>query len=181
MADVTVFVDDAVLGRLPGVCARDGVPTTDRMRISEEVGRDNRLGILWLLFLVGPMGWIVLIFVVPRSSGEHLVVELPYSEAAHNRIVEGRRLRNTGLFMGFAVTIGLLFLTAWARLGSLGAMLIVATVAVAAGVALRGMWRIAMASVNVELDASRRWVTLRGVHPAFAAACRDQRSRQYQS
>jgi hypothetical protein len=29
------------------------------------------------------------------------------------------------------------------------------------------------AMVSVSLDASRRWVTLRGVHPAFATACRD--------
>ena len=34
--------------------------------------------------------------------------------------------------------------------------------------------RLTKASVGVDLDASRRWVTLRRVHPDFAAACRDQ-------
>lgn len=181
MAEVNVFVDDAVLGRLPDLCAKDGVPTTDRMRMSEEIGDTNRLGILWLLFFAGPLGWIIMFFLASRSSGEQLTVELPFSEAAYRRFVEGRHLRDRGVLAGVAISLGLLFLTAWARLGGVGAILIVATLAVASGVVVTGAWRMATTSVTIDLDASRRWVTLRRVHPAFAAACKDQRARQHQS
>jgi hypothetical protein len=34
MAEVTVFVDDAVLGRLPDICALDGVPASGRLRVT---------------------------------------------------------------------------------------------------------------------------------------------------
>ncbi len=181
MADVTVFVDDAVLGRLPGVCVNDGVATTSRLRISEEIGGSNRLGILWLLFFAGPLGWIVLLFLATRSSGERLAVEVPFSEAAYDRYVQARRLRTGAVVVGVAATVGLLWLTAWANLGELGA--IVTLVAAFAGIAtfFTAEWRISLNSIRVDLDASRRWVTLRRVHPAFASACEEQRARQYQT
>jgi len=180
MAEVNVFVDDAVLGRLPAVCARDGVFTTSKFRIVSEIGRSNRLGILWLLFFAGPFGWIALVFLSTRSSGEHLAVELPYSEAAYGRFVTARRLRNNAAIIGASVGVGLLFLTAQARLGEAGAMLILATLVVTVTLVARASWEMGRESIGVDLDASRRWVTLHGVHPAFAAACQEQRGRQYQ-
>jgi hypothetical protein len=55
-------------------------------------------------------------------------------------------------------------------------VLVVAVAAVA--VALAAEWRLGRQAVRVELDASRRWVTLGNVHPAFARAVRvDQRHR----
>jgi hypothetical protein len=174
MAEVTVFVDDAVTGRLPDICAKDGVFASGRFRIVEEIGQSNRLGILWLLLLVGPIGWIVLLFLVARDSGEHLAVELPYSDAAYGRFAAARRLRTGGLAVCLLGTVTLLVLSAWAHLGAAGGVLTLALLipaVVAMGVA---GWRVHGASVDVGLDASRRWVTLRRVHPAFAAACQEQ-------
>ena len=47
MSEATVFVDDAVRGTLPDICAKDGVPATGRFRMTTEVGRSNRIGRLW--------------------------------------------------------------------------------------------------------------------------------------
>jgi hypothetical protein len=174
MAEVTAFVDDAVTGRLPDICAKDGVPATGRFRIVEEIGRSNRLGVLWLLLLTGPLGWIVLLFLASRDSGERLAVELPYSDAAYARFVGARRLRSGALAVCLLGTVGLLVLGASAHLGPAGIVLtlgLVAPAVVAVGVA---EWRMHGASVDVALDASRRWVTLGRVHPAFVAACEEQ-------
>lgn len=174
MAEVTVFVDDAVTGRLPGVCAKAGVPASGRLRIVQEIGRSNRLGILWLLLLMGPLGWIALLFLASRDAGERLAVEVPYSDSAYEMIVGARRLRNGALLVGALGAIGLLLLAVWAHLGQAGVLLmlvVAASAIVAAGIA---EWRLQRASVEVALDASRRWVTLRGVHPAFVAACQAQ-------
>ncbi len=42
-ATTTVLIDDAVLGRLPRVCGKDGVSTDDRRTINNDVGA-GRLG-----------------------------------------------------------------------------------------------------------------------------------------
>ena len=178
MASATVFVDDAVLGRLPGICAQDGVATTSRFRIVEEIGGSARLGILWLLVLAGPLGWIVLLFLAGRDSGDHLAVEVPYSEAAYDRFVKGRHLRNGAIALGAVAVIGILWLTAWANLGGSGVLLVFVSLVSTTATALVGEWRMRSNLVGVSLDASRRWVTLTNLHPAFAAACRDQRDSQ---
>jgi hypothetical protein len=46
----------------------------------------------------------------------------------------------------------------------------VAVFALALGSALVVQWLISTEAVVVRLDASRRWVTLAGVHPSFARA-----------
>jgi hypothetical protein len=171
MAEVTVFVDEAVMGRLPDICAKDGVPASGRLRVIQEIGRSNRLGILWLLVLVGPIGWIALLFLASRDAGERLAVELPYSDSAYERIVGARKLRSGALLVGVLGVGALLLLAAWAHLGRTGALLIVALVIPAMVAAVVAEWRLQRATVEVALDASRRWVTLRGVHPAFVAAC----------
>ena len=52
------------------------------------------------------------------------------------------------------------------------ALLIAGGVAVVSLVTMvMGSFRFERASVGVSLDASRRWVTLSNVHPAFVAAC----------
>ena len=177
MAEVAVFVDDAVLGRLAQVCTKRGTPTCSRLRVVEEVGRTNRLGILWLLVLAGPLGWVVLLVLSSRDVGERLTVELPFSDAAYAELVAARSLRNRALACGLAVTVALLLLTGWAQLGSAGLVLAaLAGLATVAGTVL-AEWRIGRGSVGVSLDASRRWVTLDGVHPDFAAACRERQLR----
>jgi hypothetical protein len=57
---------------------------------------------------------------------------------------------------------------------------VVAATVAAAAVALAADRRIRQQRVEVELDASRRWVTLRNVHPAFAAAVRVDQQRRHQ-
>lgn len=67
--------------------------------------------------------------------------------------------------------IGLLLLTAWAQLALGGFVLTLGFIGAATVVLVTADYRLGKASVGVRLDASRRWVTLGGVHPAFAAAC----------
>ena len=174
MAEVTVFVDDAVRGRLPDICAKSGVPARGRLRITEEIGRSNRLGILWLLLFLGPPGWIIFLFLGSSSAGEHLDVDVPFSDAAYERFTSARRLKNTALVAGSLGGIFLLFLTAWAGLGLSGFVLAAGVIVVAFVGAIVGEFQLGRASVGVRLDASRRWVTLRGVHPTFVSACAEQ-------
>ena len=180
MAEVTVFVDNAVLGRLPDICAKDSVPATGRFRIVEEIGRSNRLGVLWLLLFAGPLGWIVMLALAGRDQGERLAVELPYSDAAYARYTAGRRLRNGAGAVGAFGGLGLLYLTLLAGLGLAGFVLTLAAVVGAIVAAMVGEYRMGQASVGVALDGSRRWVTLRGVHPLFVAACEEQKTQQHQ-
>ncbi|HZM43175.1 MAG TPA: hypothetical protein VFB94_28860 [Acidimicrobiales bacterium] len=62
----------------------------------------------------------------------------------------------------------------------LGALALLATLVVCVIGALVAEWRVGQASVAVDLDASRRWVTLRGVAPEFAEAVRARQSRSDQ-
>ncbi len=175
MADVTVFVDRAVQGDLPGVCVVDGVDTVDSLIVHQEVGDGARLGVAWLLLLAGPLGWLGLLVVALSRSGrgEILTVRLPYSEAAYARRRAARRQQRIGWgLVAVAAVAGLVLANAAVRTG-------VTPLAIAAAVALaayglvevvRGAWRIGRATPSVDLDASRRWVTLRSVHPRFAAA-----------
>jgi len=178
-----VFVDDAVRGTLPGVCVKDGVPTSDLMTVRDELGDRAGLGVAWLLLLLGPLGWLGLLLVsISRSGrGEVLAVQLPLAEPAYERLRAARRLRRLatgGGVIGFVLGLGSIAsydpaspsAFQWQLLG------LVAAAVVAGGVigALLAEHRIGSGSVRVDLDASRRWVTLSGVHPAFAAACQAQ-------
>jgi len=174
MARATVFVDDAVLGRLPALCAKGGVPTADRLRLVEEVGQAARLGVLWLLLLAGPLGWLLLAVLAGRSRGERLEVEVPFSAEAYGRLRAARRARRVALAAGGLAVVGLVWLAAAAGPGPAGVVVALLALAGAAVAALAAGWRLDAASVGVELDASRRWVTLTGVHPAFAAACQER-------
>jgi hypothetical protein len=170
MAAVTVFVDRAVLGRLPPVCVKDGVPTTDRLTFTQDVSGPSGLGVAWLLVLAGPLGWIGLfvISVMRSGGGGMLTVTVPFSEAAYRRGARARRARiQAGLVFAGAAVAGLLALflrTTDGRLLALG----LAVVAVGALVkVVRESVHLSRLAVRVFLDASRRWVTLSGVHPNF--------------
>jgi hypothetical protein len=175
MADVTVFVDRAVQGDLPRVCVIDGVDTADSLAVRQEIGDGASLGVAWLLLLAGPLGWIGLLVVALYRSGraEVLTVRLPYSAAAYARLQEARRQRRIGWgLVAAGIVAGLV--VAVAGLWTAFATLVIGA-AVAAGAwglveVARSWWRLPRLSVGVELDASRRWVTLRSVHPRFAAA-----------
>ena len=178
MAEVTVFVDDAVLGLLPRVCSKRGTPTGSRLRTVEEVGRSNRLGVLWLLVLAGPLGWIALLFLASRDAGEHLAVEVPLSDEAYDELAAAERLRRLAVVGGIGAVVALLLLGSWAQLQATGVVLLAGAVVVTLVAVLVAERRIDRASIGVSLDASRRWVTLSGVHPAFVAACREQQAER---
>ena len=181
MADVTVFVDDAVLGRLPDVCAKDGTYTDDRLTLRQELGGSGGLGILWLLILVGPVGWLALVIIsFVRGSGGMLTVTLPFSEGAYERLVRSRRQRwpwgITTVVLGFATVVYLLN-----TIGDYQSFLRT-ILGVVAGLIfficlfgwMKSVARFRKATVDMDLDASRRWVTLSRVHPDFVAAVQRQ-------
>ena len=178
MATVTVFVDDAVLGRLPPVCVKDGTWTNDRLTYTQDVGGRTGLGVAWLLVLAGPLGWIGLfIIAATRPNNELLTVTLPFSEAAHLRLKQAQRARAQAMGVMVAALVAafasLLFRTTDFRL------LALALAVVAAGALVKVIMetnRANKAVVRLSLDASRRWVTLSGVHPDFEATIqRDRR------
>jgi len=186
MAHVAVFVDDAVRGTLPGVCVKDGVATADQMVVRDEVGDRAVLGLAWLLLLAGPLGWLgLLIMSTARSGrGEVLTVQVPMSEQAYQRLLAGRRLRRRAVLVG--VLGGLLALVAltssnrttgdafqWRALGLIAALAVVGAILTL----FIADHRLRNATVQVDLDASRRWVTLSRVHPAFVAACQAYEQR----
>ena len=83
MASAMVFVDDAVLGHLPPVCAKTGEATTDHLILTVPVGGSEGLGIAWLLLLAGPLGWLGLVVLQLTRRSETLTVRLPFCDAAY--------------------------------------------------------------------------------------------------
>lgn len=186
MAQVTVFIDDAVRGSLPAVCVKDGVATTDQLVVRDELGDRASLGVAWVLVLLGPLGWIglLLISISRGARGEVLTVQVPMSEAAYQRLRAARRLGRNTLIVG-AVSTVIALMTLGSAVGSADAPAS-RTIALLACLTLVGAiitrfvadHRGRGATIAVDLDASRRWVTLSRVHPAFAAACQAQEQRQ---
>jgi hypothetical protein len=171
MASATVFVDDAVRGTLPGVCVKDGIPTGDHLTVQQVVEGGAGLGIAWLLVLAGPPGWIALLAIgsFRGGRGDVLVAQVPMSEAAYGRLLGARRQRLRTVLAVIGGLVGSLVLSASidANLLPLFLVSLVGGV-VAIGVASH---RVDQASVVIGIDASRRWVTVADVHPAFSAAC----------
>ncbi len=168
MAAVSVFVDDAVRGRLPLVCAKSGEPADLVVRVRHTVGNGLR-GWAWLLVLFGPPGWLALLVVLLLApADEHLTVRVPHSRAAYDRERLLERLRLAAFGLGLAAALAAL---AGRGMFPLLWLALVAAFFVAA-VALHAM--ISFQAVRVSLDASRRWVTLSGVHPAFVRAVEER-------
>jgi hypothetical protein len=166
MASVEVFVDDAVRGRLPAVCAATGAPADGRLRIDQVTGG---LAAAWLLIFLGPLGWIVLVVLAVTSRREVLRVRLPWSEVAADR--ERRLVRTRLVSICSAIGFALLLVLRWVPL--LDPLWAIAVVA--GGVAtVVSQFRLSRQTVHIHLDASRRWVTLTNVHPTFAKAVEHQ-------
>lgn len=125
---------------------------------------------------LGPPGWVVLCGVLLFFPGqEHLTVRVPQTEAAYRRERLLERSRLAAFVVGTATLVyGILqpglFPALWLALG--GACLV-------AGAALHVMVR--RQAIGVGLDASRRWVTLSGVHPDFVRAVEQQESSVHRS
>jgi hypothetical protein len=173
MAVATVFVDDAVLGRLPPVCAKTGVETADHLVQTVPVGSSG-LGFAWLLVFLGPLGWLVLFIFALVQRGETLTVRLPFSDAAYGELRSARRLRRNAGLASVAFFLAALFVvmlqTFTARAGA-AALAIIGLCLVATYIA--ESLHVRRAAVGVELDGSRRWVTLTRVSDAFAGAVTD--------
>jgi hypothetical protein len=165
------------------VCAKTGMPSDGRLAVTTTVGGSGR-GSPWLILLVllGPVGWVALavLAVALPDRTERLTVEVPWTTAADERLRSARTRRT--LMYGIVAT-GIVGLVAAVALpvgpvvGS-GAQLAGLLVLGALAVALVGGFLAALAAeravarwtIGVELDGSRRWVTLDGVHPGFVAA-----------
>jgi hypothetical protein len=171
LAEVTVFVDNAVLGTLPPICAKEGIPTADRLTLHCEVGGATRLGVAWLLILAGPLGWLGLgIIAFMRRPSEWLTVNLPFSERAYRLHRAALRMQRIWFLVSFLAVV--LALASYRALHS-GTIAATELSLFALGALVAGIleWRRARRTeVKVDLDASRRWVTLSGVHPGFARA-----------
>lgn len=180
-----VFVDDAVRGTLPAICAKDGVPTTSSLTLRTELGDRAGMGVAWLLLFAGPIGWLALILISSSRGGrrEVLTVELPLSERAYDRRRSAQTAQNLCLTaaVGGAVAVILALAAAGDDLLGRAALLVGIAVTVAGVIGLLvNERRVRRERVIVDLDASRRWVTLGGVHPGFVTACRAQEQRQGQ-
>jgi hypothetical protein len=163
VAAVTVFVDEVVRGDLPPVCVQTGARTTTGVRTEVWVGRG--LGFLWLLLLAGPVGWLILVVLgVSHAGREKLVVALPYSQEALAKRRALRGVRDAALALTFV--FGLALITRFLGVPAIWAVLGGISLGVSLGVHAKLDWQ----SVDITLDASRRWVRLGRVHPVFAAA-----------
>lgn len=181
-----MFVDDAVRGTLPGICAKDGVATTSGMTIRSELGDRAGMGVAWLLLLAGPIGWFALLLISMSRGGrrEVLTVQVPLSEPAYQRLRAARRKQHVWI----AVTVLSVVAVIMSLVTSADPSLLVRTgFLLGAALAIIGVIglianeaRLRRARIVVDLDASRRWVTLSDVHPAFVAACRAHEQQQGQ-
>jgi hypothetical protein len=122
MASVTVFVDDAVCGRFPPVCAKTGRPRDGSLSVSHDVRGARSVSTAWMLLLLlfPPVGWLILLVVAianPRQS-EWLTVE-PWSTDAMAR-VRAAQARRRNLWLGAAVALvgGFAALVAMSRAGA---------------------------------------------------------------
>jgi len=172
MAQVTVFVDDVVEGRLPPLCVKEGIPTADRLTVHDAAG--SRIGFAWLLLLLGPIGWICLfIIAVVLPSTRSVTGRLPFSEFAYRRLVVAQRMRR--IWIGVAVGTGVLafvvlVLSSGAPATAATAVALGAAAAISVVKAGMESRQARLALVRLELDGSGRWVTMYGVHPDFASA-----------
>jgi hypothetical protein len=162
MASVEVFVDEAVRGRFPAVCAKTGEPAVGVQRVVQHFGGP---GVAWLLVFLGPFGWLLLLMIAVTQRREVLTVRIPMSGAAFAAERDLSRAR----LLAWVVAAGAFF-SGFARLLAvpvpiwMGIAVAAGVVAVVIHVALQ------FRQVGVRIDASRRWVTLSGVHPDFVTA-----------
>jgi hypothetical protein len=179
VATALVFVDDAVLGRLPPVCAKTGVETEDHLVMTVPVGGSDGFGLAWLLVLVGPVGWLGLIIYGAVRRVETLTVRLPYCDAAYIELSNTRRSRrNAGLATIALFVVAVLLLILRNDAGRVAAAA-VAVVFVGMGITyFAETLRVRRAAVGVELDGSRRWVTLSRVSELFADSVKRSQSER---
>lgn len=168
MAAVSVFVDDAIRGDLPLVCAKTGEPTDLVIRMRQPVGGGFPVW-LWFLLFLGPLGVVALFLAALFAPGpEYLTVRVPETEASFDRERQMERWRLAAL--GAGITVLLLALFGVGMFPHLWLVLTVGSI-LAAGALTWMLWR---QSIGISIDVTRRWVTLTNVHPAFVEAVQRQ-------
>jgi len=169
MAAVSVFVDDAVRGRLPLVCAKTGEPADLVIRVRQPIS-GGPASMAWLLLFLGPPGLLAFVLVLILGAGqEYLTVRLPETEASYRREKQLEHFRLAAIVAGLVVPLyGLTVLRGMlpAMWLAMGAAFLVAASALHV--------KVLQQNIGVRLDASRRWVTLTGVHPNFVHAVQMQ-------
>jgi hypothetical protein len=177
MGEVTVFSEDAVAGCLPGICVRTGVPTDDRLSVRAPVhAGGTRLGMAWLLILLGPVGWLVLVILaLTRRPAGGLVVRVPYSAVAQRKLFRARRSERTAgvAVVALMVVEIVVLVTRPPSVGAISAVLLAGVTVAAATTVVSALLLMPM-EVRARLDASRRWVTLANVGSGFAFAAWEQ-------
>jgi hypothetical protein len=184
MATVAVFVDDAVRGQLPGVCAKTGEPSDGWLTLDTPIGRMARIGTPWLALLLVPfIGWLALLVLglLRPDRSEILTIEVPWTESAQQRIDDLRR-RRRALWCTVVVALAWTVAVVWtasqvdvAVVPGAALAIVSAGAAVAAYVGVLVVEaQLGKASISVSLDASRRWVTLGNVAPRFRDAVVEQ-------
>ena len=169
MAAATVFVDDAVLGRLPPVCAKTGVETADHLVMTVPVGGSDGFGIAWLLIVLGPIGWLGLFLYGVLRRVETLTVRLPYCDEAYIELSNARHARrNVGLASIVLFVAAVLFLIPQSYAGRVAAGALGAACLWMMITYIVETFRVRRAAVGVDLDGSRRWVTLSHVSNVFS-------------
>jgi hypothetical protein len=172
MAGTSVFVDDAVQGHLPMVCARTGAPADGLHRIHRTFGGGSPWAFLLIFF--GPIGWLVLLVTIALAGrSRELVVRLPYShDALATERGQFRAAVAAGSVLLGATAVATVLLFDASRGRTAETLLLLAGIVGAAAAVVTAVLaaRYTSARPGIDLDASGRWVTLRRVHPAFAAA-----------
>ena len=174
MTAVSVFVDDAVLGDLPPLCVISGRPTATSAVIRHRVG--GLPAVAFLLVLLGPVGLVLLLILALTWRGETLSLTLPYHDD------ELRRSRRARLAQGGLVAAGVLAFAlsfAFVDVGHGLAWLLVGLLCIVGAAVVGVVAR--RREVGIDLDASRRWVTLWRVHPDFAESYRSSRRASRES
>jgi hypothetical protein len=180
MAAVTVFVDDAVLGRMPYVCVKTGAPAEGLLTVHTSVGSQPGVGGWWLLVLFGPLGWAALLIIIAVTAGrrrEQLTVQLPWTEAAQDELDKARRRRRALWLAALAAltATGVVFQLGPGLGGQMAALLLLVTTGFAVAALVAGI-AVDRAQIDVTIDGSRRWVALHGVHDDFAHAVETSRT-----
>jgi hypothetical protein len=177
MGEVTVFSEDALAGCLPGICVRTGHRTDDQLAVRAQLHVSSaRLGMAWLLILLGPIGWVALVaLALARRPGGGLTVRVPYDAVARRRLLLLRSCERASV-----VAVACLLVAEIVVLLLSPPSMGVITVVVLAGAALAVVATVVSAltlvplEVRARLDASRRWVTLSNVGSEFAFAAWEQ-------
>lgn len=163
-------MDDYVTGELPEVCVVTGESTVHFVTKKTQV---KSLG-WWLLLLLPIVGWVALLAAVLSGRTTALSGRLPYSAEAWNTRKRHQSFARYLMLGGVALfTLAITALSGWALGGVLG-ITGLAVVILGAGLMI---W-IELHQPTITLDASRRWVTIEGVHPRFVEAVQSRTPRR---